>query len=145
MRSLRRLAVVSVAPLSAVLLLSFQSARAQSVATPSNQSVVRVHPAPFAVQVSPSQFTAQTPTPQTIPSAHVFVQIDPGRTQALNHPDSQTFVLHAENEPTCFAMRTYAYTTPQDSASAPRLSGYTTCTPSKRAHIKELVKGSSSH
>jgi hypothetical protein len=62
------------------------------------------------------------------------------RAPLLKRLDAQELALNAGNEASCYALRTYGFTTPPGSASAPHLSSYKTCTPASQAHVKELVK-----
>lgn len=153
MRSLRRLSAVSVASLPAILLLSFVGARAQSTpampfapaplaSAPFAQPQPSASASRWAIHVSPP-FAIQSPAPQQSQPSTTYrlPPISSATTQKLFRTwNAQKLALLARNEGPCYALRTYGFTTPRDTASAPQMSSYKTCTPASQAHLKELVK-----
>src|SRR6185312_7350739 len=123
MRSLRRLSVVSIASLPAVLLLCTAGASAQTAAALSTQPAPLQNPVPFVAPVLPPL------SPNTM--HHLQEQ-----AQALK---AQQTALLAQNNGPCYTLRTYGFTTGHDPAEAPRLSSHTTCTPASKSHVRELV------
>ncbi|HXS11467.1 MAG TPA: hypothetical protein VN734_02085 [Acidobacteriaceae bacterium] len=142
MRSLRRLSVVSIASLPAILFLCSAGVRAQTTAAPPTQPALSPTPAPFVVQISPSLWAGQTSAPQQPGSSPNFrlPPLAPGAINSLKALDAQQLDLLARNNGPCFALRSYNFTTEHYAAAPPRLSSYTTCTPASQAHVKELVK-----
>lgn len=156
MRSLRRLSVVSIVPLSAILVLCSTNAHAQTAAAPPNASLPSQPAASFAAQIPPlfptGQSAPQPPVPSTIfPLPPLFTRtihndqpLDTthtvewlnGQVQRLN---ARQAALLARNDGPCFALRTYGFTAGHDPAEAPRLSSHTTCTPASKSRLRELV------
>lgn len=151
MRSLRRLSAVSIALLSAILVLGSVSTPAQTASAPSAQPAALQNPVPFVAPVLPPLFpsgkASTSPLVESSPDLHVpplsAGQIQ--RLQALNARDAQKLTLLSRNQGPCYTLRTYGFAPGQYPAEAPRLSSSTTCTPASGTHIRELVKIPSSH
>lgn len=148
MRSLRRLSAVSIASFSAILFLSSFSASAQSSPaipfTPatSAQPSRAADASPWTIHVSPTLTVPSIAEQQFQPSTTFRLPpVSAESTQNLWKTFSaEKLALLAGNEGPCYALRTYGFTTPRDTASAPQMSSYKTCTPAAQAHLKELVK-----
>ena len=145
MRSLRRLSVVSIASLSASLLLCSAGVRAQTVAAPPTATVPSQNAAPFAAQIPPLFPTGQSSPPliQMLSQRFRIAPLSPDAIHRLETLDTQRLPLLARNDGPCFALRTYGFTAGHDPAEVPRLSSHTTCTPASKSHIRELVKSPS--
>lgn len=148
MRSLRRLSVVSIALLSAILLCS-ASARAQAAAEPSMPpptNAAQLPPLLLAGQPAaqpclpstafrlPPVFKRAIPSPQPLDSIHTVLPLNTQQVASLSHSNG-----------VCYSLRTYGFTSGHDLATAPRLTSSTTCTPASGTHVKELVKSPSNH
>ena len=144
MQSLRRLSVVSIAPLSATLILCAVSVRAQTPAAPSATPAPSNNASPFSAQLPPLFSTGQS-SPPLVQMPSTPFRLPPlslGTSQNRNIVQMQNLAL---NQGPCYTMRTYGFTTGHDPAAAPRLSTSTTCTPASQTHVKELVNAPASH
>lgn len=144
MRSLRRLSVASIVPVSAVLIFSSAAVRAQAAPTPPAPG-----PAPFAARVPPLFLPPLFPVgpPQVQASPLRVPPLSPDTIHRLGIPDAQKLSLLARNNGPCYTLRTYGFTPGHDPGEAPRLSTHTTCTPASKSHLRGLVNtpSSSSH
>lgn len=141
MRSLRRLSVVSAAPVFAILVLCCAGVRAQTAALPPTASVPLQIPSPFVVQMPPLVGPIPSAPQLAGPSTTLHLPpLSPGTIHRLETLDAPKLPLLARSEGPCYALRSYRFTTGRDRASVPRLSGSATCTPAAETHLKEVVK-----
>ena len=141
MQSLRRLSVVSIAPLSAILVLCPAGVRAQTVAAPPTATVPSQNAAPFAAQIPPLFPTGQFSPPlvQMLSQRFRIAPLSANTIHRLWTLHLQRLTLLARNDGPCYALRTYGFTSGHDLAEVPRLSSQTTCTPASKSHLRELV------
>jgi len=54
--------------------------------------------------------------------------------------NAQKLTSLASDDGPCYTLRTYGFTPGHDRAEAPHLSSRTTCLPSSKSHLRELIK-----